>query len=61
MYKHSRVLIESIHKTKAELQREKNLSDQFEARRAKGKESRLRKIGRREERQAGGVPEETKR
>ncbi|KAK2989820.1 hypothetical protein RJ640_014767 [Escallonia rubra] len=44
-----RVLMESIHKSKAEKAREKTLSDQFEAKRAKNKASRERKIARREE------------
>ena len=61
MFKHSRVLIEHIHKEKSEKLREKSIADQFEARRAKGKETRERKIGRRNERQAGGLPEESKR
>lgn len=44
--------MESIHKSKAEKAREKTLSDQFEAKRAKNKASRERKIARREERLA---------
>uniref|UniRef100_A0A0A9DW75 Uncharacterized protein n=1 Tax=Arundo donax TaxID=35708 RepID=A0A0A9DW75_ARUDO len=44
--------MESIHKSKAEKAREKTLSDQFEAKRAKSKASRERKIARREERLA---------
>ena len=51
-FKNKRVLMESIHKSKAEKVREKTLSDQFEAKRAKSKASRERKIARREERLA---------
>lgn len=52
VYKNKRVLMESIHKSKAEKAREKTLSDQFEAKRAKNKASRERKHARREERLA---------
>lgn len=52
VYKNKRVLMESIHKSKAEKAREKTLSDQFEAKRAKNKASRERKFARREERLA---------
>ncbi|CAL4913260.1 unnamed protein product [Urochloa decumbens] len=56
-FKNKRVLMESIHKSKAEKLREKTLSDQFEAKRAKSKASRERKIARREERLAQGPRE----
>lgn len=42
--------MEAIHKAKAEKSREKSLADQFEARRAKNKVTRDRKILAREER-----------
>ena len=44
--------MEAIHKQKAENIREKAIADQFEARRTKNKQSRERKIARREERLA---------
>lgn len=50
VYKNKRVLMEAIHKQKAEKIREKAIADQFEARRAKNKSSRERKLARREER-----------
>ena len=54
-----RVLTRHPHLPQA---REKNLADQYESRRAKNKATRERKLGRREERQAQGVPEpETKK
>ena len=52
VFKNKHVLMESIHKSKAEKAREKTLSDQFEAKRAKNKASRERKHARREERLA---------
>ena len=45
--------MEAIHKQKAEKLREKAIADQFEARRAKNKTSRARKLERRETRLAG--------
>jgi ribosomal protein L19E len=60
VYKNKRVLIEAVHKIKAEKVREKNIADQFEARRAKGKAMRERKAARREERFAAGIAAEKK-
>ena len=50
MFKNKRVLIEAVHRQKAEKVREKAIADQFEARRAKNKATRERKAQRREER-----------
>ena len=50
VYKNKRVLMEAIHRQKAEKIREKTIADQFEARRAKNKQTRERKLARREER-----------
>ncbi|MCL7046336.1 hypothetical protein MKW94_006854, partial [Papaver nudicaule] len=47
--KNKRVLMESIHRSKVEIAREKTLSDQFEAKGTKKKASRERKHARREE------------
>lgn len=54
-FKNKRVLMEAIHRQKAENIREKAIADQFEARRTKNKQSRERKIARREERLAVGL------
>ncbi|GAB4820065.1 hypothetical protein N2152v2_007111 [Parachlorella kessleri] len=54
VYKNKRVLMEAIHKQKAEKIREKAIVDQLEARRAKNKQARARKAARREERFATG-------
>jgi len=55
VFKNKRVLIEAVHKQKAEKVREKAIADQFEARRAKNKASRERKLARREERLTSGL------
>ncbi|TXG59844.1 hypothetical protein EZV62_014417 [Acer yangbiense] len=57
VFKNKCVLMESIHKSKAEKAREKTPSDQFEAKRAKNKASRERKFARREERLPQGPGE----
>jgi large subunit ribosomal protein L19e len=53
-FKNKRVLMEAVHDMKSEKAIEKNLAEQLEARRAKNKATRERKIARREERLVGG-------
>lgn len=53
VFKNKRVLMESIHKAKAEKLRMKNIEEQFEARRLKNKASRERKAQRLEQRRKG--------
>lgn len=55
VFKNKRVLMEAVHEMKAEKAREKSLAEQLEARRAKNKVTRARKIARREERIVGGA------
>lgn len=55
VYKNKRVLMEAIHKQKAEKIREKNITEQLEARRAKNKQTRERKAAARAERFATGT------
>jgi len=58
VFKNKRVLMEYIHKAKAEAQREKTMADQYEALRAKNKAARERKAVRQEQRRAGEVAAE---
>merc|ERR1712207_25887 len=61
VYKNKRVLMESIHKEKAEKLREKAIAEQYDSRRTKNKAARLRKLERREERLAQGLNFEQKK
>lgn len=54
-FKSRRVLMESIHKAKAEKARTKALEEQFEARRAKNKAARERKAKRAEDRRQADI------
>merc|ERR1711904_114368 len=60
VYKNKRVLMESIHKEKAEKLREKAIAEQYDSRRTKNKAARLRKLERREEKLAQGLNFEKK-
>jgi len=55
IFKNKRVLMEHIHREKAERVRDRMLAEQFEARRQRNKLARARKIARREERFAQGI------
>jgi len=60
-FKHKRALVEHIHKAKAEKQREKTIKDVMDAKRAKVKAARERKIERKTAKQQAltGEEEET--
>ena len=55
VFKNKRVLVDAIHKQKAEQARDKAIADAFDARRTKNKASRERKAARRDERLAAGA------
>merc|ERR1719217_2007341 len=56
-YKNKRVLVEAIHKAKAEKQKAKALEEQSAARREKAKAAKERKALRKEENARGGAEE----
>lgn len=55
VFKNRRVLMESIHKAKAEKSRAKAIAEQFEARRIKNRAARERKAARLEERRKAEI------
>jgi len=62
-FKHKRALVEHIHKAKAEKLREKTLKEEMDAKRARTKAARERRIKRTEEKRAAvaqGLEEESK-
>lgn len=62
-FKHKRALVEHIHKAKAEKAREKTLKDEMDAKRAKTKAARERRLKRVEEKRTAlmaGLEEESK-
>lgn len=60
MYKNKRVLMEAIHKQKAEKIRETMIAEKQEARRSKNKIAKEKKEARREQRVTGVRSEEAK-
>ena len=59
VFKNKRVLVEFIHKAKAEKSREQSISDQFEARRLRNKAARERKAVRADDRREGDAKQAT--
>ncbi|KAJ6782657.1 hypothetical protein PWT90_00210 [Aphanocladium album] len=57
-FKHKRALVEHIHRAKAEKQREKALQDEMDAKRAKTKAARARKLERAEAKRTAMLAEE---